>query len=201
MYSANLPRSDGGTYATTRVPSARNSSSTMVPTLWISFSSSPLLYGTRHDTMAVSASSASSIVLISSSTPSPLFALVRTTHSGTTLLCTSAQSSTTSSSRFSSNLSHLFRTMICGVSSTMSSSIILCTLQTCCLASGDDASTTCKIRLASSSSSRVARKDVTSLVGSFWIKPTVSVMSVSFPPGSLMRRVVGSRVAKRRSSA
>ena len=42
----------------------------------------------------------------------------------------------------------------------------------------------------------MARKAATSWVGSFWMKPTVSVNSAQCPAGSSTRRVVGSRVAK-----
>ena len=52
-----------------------------------------------------------------------------------------------------------------------------------------------RIRSASAISSSVARNAATSGVGSFWMKPTVSVESTSLPPGNLIRRVVGSSVA------
>mmetsp|Transcript_27875 Transcript_27875/g.73534 ORF Transcript_27875/g.73534 Transcript_27875/m.73534 type:complete len:220 (-) Transcript_27875:243-902(-) len=70
-----------------------------------------------------------------------------------------------------------------------------------CMARGEAASTTCSTSPASSSSSRVALKAATSLVGSFWMKPTVSDTSTSLPAGRRRRRVVGSRVANSRSSA
>ncbi len=50
-------------------------------------------------------------------------------------------------------------------------------------------------RSASDISSRVARKAATNWVGSFWMKPTVSVSKARLPPGRFIRRVVGSRVA------
>ena len=71
----------------------------------------------------------------------------------------------------------LLRTRICEVSESSRSLTRLCTEHTCCSTRGEAASTTCRIRLASASSSSVARKAETSLVGSFWMKPTVSVKS------------------------
>src|SRR5258708_6404031 len=66
---------------------------------------------------------------------------------------------------------------------------------------GLDASTTWTSRSASATSSSVARKAATSVVGNRCTKPTVSVSKNSCPPASRMRRVVGSSVAKSLSSA
>lgn len=63
------------------------------------------------------------------------------------------------------------------------------------------ASMTWRMMLASLISSSVARKAATSCVGSFWMKPTVSVRSTSCPPGRRARRVSGSSVANSLSSA
>src|SRR6266542_2825190 len=75
------------------------------------------------------------------------------------------------------------------------------TVSACSSAPGELTSRTCTIRSASVTSSRVARKAATRSVGSFWMKPTVSVRRSSRPVGSSTRRVVGSRVANRRCSA
>ena len=75
------------------------------------------------------------------------------------------------------------------------------TERTCCTAISEEASTTCTSKVASTSSSSVARKAATSLVGSFWMKPTVSVSSTSLPPGSACSLLVGSSVANSKSSA
>ena len=65
---------------------------------------------------------------------------------------------------------------------------------------GLDASTTCTSRLASATSSSVARKAATSVVGRRCTNPTVSVSNISCPPSSRTRLVIGSSVAKRLSS-
>jgi hypothetical protein len=66
--------------------------------------------------------------------------------------------------------------------------------------SGEEASTTCTRRSDSPTTSSVLLKASTSWWGSLRTKPTVSLRSTDSPPGSCRRRVVGSSVAKRRSS-
>jgi hypothetical protein len=64
-----------------------------------------------------------------------------------------------------------------------------------------DASITCSIRSASVTSSSVARNATTSECGSFWMKPTVSTISASWPAARRARRTSGSRVMKSWSEA
>ena len=56
-------------------------------------------------------------------------------------------------------------------------------------------SMTCNSKSASVTSSSVARKAATRVVGSFWMNPTVSVKRALRFSGRLTRRVVGSNVA------
>ena len=65
--------------------------------------------------------------------------------------------------------------------------------------SGWAASTTCRIRSAWATSSRVERKASISSWGRLRTKPTVSVRVYTRPSGVLARRTVGSRVANRAS--
>ena len=62
-------------------------------------------------------------------------------------------------------------------------------------------SRTCTMTSASRTSSSVARKDIISSCGRSEMTPTVSDKMTSRPPGSLMRRMVGSSVANSRFSA
>ena len=62
--------------------------------------------------------------------------------------------------------------------------------------SGEEASITCRMRSAPVISSSVDLKASTRVVGSFWMKPTVSVTVTSRPSGSSNLRVVESSVAK-----
>ena len=57
-------------------------------------------------------------------------------------------------------------------------------------------SRTCRIRSASTTSSSVARKAATSMVGRLEMNPTVSDRMMRRPEGSFTSRMVGSRVAK-----
>mmetsp|Transcript_12048 Transcript_12048/g.17756 ORF Transcript_12048/g.17756 Transcript_12048/m.17756 type:complete len:333 (-) Transcript_12048:117-1115(-) len=99
----------------------------------------------------------------------------------------------------SSHRSTLFHSVTRGTSSRPSSPSS-CRTAACCLSlAGLLMSTTWIITSASSTSSKVARKAATRLVGSFWMNPTVSVSSTSgwiLDPGRRTLRVVGSRVAK-----
>ena len=61
---------------------------------------------------------------------------------------------------------------------------------------GCPASATCTRRSASFSSSSVARNAATSVGGSLFTNPTVSDRRIAPPRGNVMRRVVGSSVAK-----
>ena len=61
--------------------------------------------------------------------------------------------------------------------------------------SSEDPSTTCSMRSAPLISSSVDLNDSTSVVGSFRMKPIVSVMVTSRPSGNLNLRVVESSVA------
>mmetsp|Transcript_24947 Transcript_24947/g.37455 ORF Transcript_24947/g.37455 Transcript_24947/m.37455 type:complete len:231 (-) Transcript_24947:975-1667(-) len=130
--------------------------------------------------------------------PTPVFADPATQNGS------SAASSAMRSWSPSGQRSSLFSSVTRGLLSR-SSSFSTWVTATCCLSlAGLEASTTCTSTSASTTSSRVARKAATSPVGSFWMKPTVSVKSTSgctFAPGSRTLRVVGSRVANSMFSA
>ena len=68
-------------------------------------------------------------------------------------------------------------------------------------AAGDETSTTCSTSAASVTSSSVARKAFTSVVGRLRMKPTVSLTSTRRREGSVSGRTVGSSVANMRASA
>ena len=65
----------------------------------------------------------------------------------------------------------------------------------CASRSSDEASITCRIRSAPVISSSVDLNASTKVVGSFWMKPTVSETVISRPSGSSNLRVVESSVA------
>ena len=71
----------------------------------------------------------------------------------------------------------------------------------CSDVAGFATSRTCTITSAAVTSSRVARKAAMSCVGRSEMKPTVSDMIALSTPGKWMARMVGSSVAKSRSSA
>jgi len=69
------------------------------------------------------------------------------------------------------------------------------TASICSSTAEDDASATCTIMSESVTSSNVERNASTRSCGSLDTKPTVSEMVAFRPPGSAIRRVVGSSVA------
>ena len=99
-------------------------------------------------------------------------------------------------SKSGTSLSILFRAMTLGVSLTPSSLRIALTESACSAAYGSVMSTKWSKIEAEAISSSVALKAAISVVGNFWINPTVSVIRTSVPPGSWIRLVTGSRVQK-----
>ncbi len=91
--------------------------------------------------------------------------------------------------------------MIVGIPSMPSSERMDSTTLTCSGALRWVTSMTCSTAADSDISSSVARNAATSVVGSLWMKPTVSVSSAGLPDGSMMRRVTGSSVENMRFSA
>src|ERR1039457_4447075 len=101
----------------------------------------------------------------------------------------------------SGSRSTLFNTSSCGMAAASISARTLSTCPVCAVACGAETSTTCRIRVASVTSSRVARKAFTSVAGRFPMKPTVSLTSTRRREGSVTGRTVGSSVANMRASA
>src|SRR5258706_62455 len=97
--------------------------------------------------------------------------------------------------------STLFSATTRGLSAAPRSLKTCSTVSACSSADGELASSTWMMTSASVTTSSVALKAATRSVGSFWMKPTVSVRSRSRPAGSPSLRVVGSSVAKSFCSA
>ena len=134
-----------------------------------------------------------------SSTPSPVKADSDTTFS------TWSRAARNNPARFSGGTaSILFKTSTTRRSdpySTPKSCKIPTTSAFCAAWSGRAISRTCTIISAYCTCSNVARNDATKWVGKSAIKPTVSARIISLPSGNLTRRMVGSSVAKGKSSA
>mmetsp|Transcript_8229 Transcript_8229/g.16481 ORF Transcript_8229/g.16481 Transcript_8229/m.16481 type:complete len:259 (-) Transcript_8229:456-1232(-) len=130
--------------------------------------------------------------------PSPVLALTAAARG-------SIAASTLRFSRCSAvSKSILLKTRTRGLSPQPSSSSTADTAAQCLNHTGLLPSTTSTRTSLARTSSRVALKAATRVVGSFWMKPTVSVRITSgwvLRPGSCTLLVVGSRVAKSMSSA
>ena len=90
--------------------------------------------------------------------------------------------------------------VVAGMDAELAAARVL-TSSACCAVSGEAMSRTCRMMSASSTSSSVARKAATSVVGRSEMKPTVSESTISSPCGSRTLRSVGSSVAKSMSLA
>mmetsp|Transcript_13554 Transcript_13554/g.13321 ORF Transcript_13554/g.13321 Transcript_13554/m.13321 type:complete len:252 (-) Transcript_13554:15-770(-) len=135
---------------------------------------------------------ASSTATTKSSIPSPNKAETAT------VLSSNATSYLRYSASSSSRRSILFKTRTIGLFPTPKSDKTARTARSCFSHDLLATSITCTNTSASFTSSKVARNAATRLVGSFWIKPTVSVKRNSGcvdAPGNFTLRVVGSNVA------
>ena len=154
--------------------------------------------GKRNRTFSTGSSGSRwSMVASSRSTPSPVRADTATVAlSGwppsalRTLRPTASRSPPVSVSR-----SSLLNATTCGVSPAPISASTFTTCAVSSAACGEAASTTCTSSDASMTSSSVARKDFTSVVGRLRMKPTVSLSSAFRLLGSVTARTVGSKVA------
>ncbi len=154
-------------------------------------STSPRAQGTTSCTTRSDPRRRSPSTRRSSSTPSPVRAEMRTEPS---LALARALAS-------SGAASALFTTIRSGTSDAPISASTSRTAAICPAASTAVASTTCTIRSASRTESRVERNASISSWGNLRTNPTVSVTSTVSPPGSESCRVRGSRVTKSRFSA